>query len=178
MDLQPTLAGESVALRPIRGEDYAALYEVASDPAIWALHPARDRWQEPAFRAYFDSWLMRGGGLLIEERATGRAIGASCYSLEGRLPGEVEIGWTFLARDHWGGATNAEVKRLMIGHALASVERAVFRVAATNLRSRRALEKIGAVLTDRTETIDVAGAPVLHLLYAVGREAPIAAASA
>jgi RimJ/RimL family protein N-acetyltransferase len=171
MDLQPTLAGESVLLRPIRAEDFAALHEVASDPLLWAQHPARDRWREEAFRLYFETWFLRGGGLLIAERATARTIGASCYSLEGRLPGEVEIGWTFLARDHWGGNTNREVKALMIRHALGSFERVVFRVAETNLRSRRALEKIGAVLTDRTEPIEIAGAAVTHLVYAVGRNA-------
>jgi RimJ/RimL family protein N-acetyltransferase len=174
MDLQPTLVGESVLLRPIRAEDFAALHEVASDPLLWAQHPAHDRWQEEAFRLYFDTWFLRGGGLLIAERPTGRTIGASCYSLEGRLPGEVEIGWTFLARGHWGGSTNREVKALMIRHALRSFERVIFRVAETNLRSRRALEKIGAVLTGRREPIEIGGAAVTHLVYAVGRDAEIA----
>ena len=145
---------------------------MAGDPELWAQHPASDRWREEAFRAYFDAWLLRGGGLAIVERTSGRLIGASCYSLEGRLPGEVEIGWTFLARDHWGGATNHEVKRLMVGHALDHCERAVFRVAETNLRSRKALEKIGARLTDRTEEADVAGRPVRHVVYALDRPVP------
>ena len=174
MDLQPTLEGDAVTLRPIRPADFDALLAVAGDPEIWIQHPARERYREPEFRAYFDNWLMRGGGLIICERGTGRAIGASCYSLEGRRPGEVEIGWTFLARDHWGGATNREAKRLMIRHALRSVERVVFRVASTNLRSRRALEKIGATLTDRTETVEVSGAMVEHVVYEIGRDAPIA----
>jgi RimJ/RimL family protein N-acetyltransferase len=177
MDLQPTLQGESVLLRPIRPEDHDALLAVAADPELWAQHPARDRYREAEFRTYFECWLMRGGGLIICERSTRRPIGASCYSFEGRRPGEVEIGWTFLARDHWGGATNREVKRLMIRHALSSVERVVFRVAATNMRSRRALEKIGARLTDRTEEIEVAGSPTLHVVYEIGRDAPIAGAT-
>ncbi len=174
MDLQPTLSGRTVRLRPIQSDDFQSLYAVASDPDLWALHPARDRWREPEFRDYFDTWLTRGGGLAIEERATARVIGASCYSVEGRAPGEVEIGWTFLARDHWGGATNREVKRLMIGHALRSFEQMVFRVADTNLRSRAALEKIGATLTDRTEKIEIGGRPVRHVLYAIDGSAPIA----
>ncbi len=174
MELQPTLSGPTVTLRPIRREDYAALYEAASDPQLWALHPAQDRWREPDFRAYFDTWLMRGGGLAIREAATERVIGASCYSLEDRLPGEVEIGWTFLARDHWGGTSNREVKRLMIGHALQFTERVVFRVAETNFRSRAALEKIGAVLTDRTESIESGGRMVTHVVYAIDRDAVIA----
>ena len=174
MDLQPTLSGPTVTLRPIGPADFAALHAVASDPALWALHPAHDRWQEQRFRAYFDTWLIRGGGLAIVDRGTGRIIGASCYSLEGRPPGEVEIGWTFLARSHWGGPTNREVKRLMIAHAAGHFDTIVFRVAETNLRSRRALEKIGARLTDRSEEIDVGGAIVRHLVYAIDRSAAIA----
>lgn len=159
-------------LRPIRRSDYAALLAVASDPALWAQHPASDRWREEAFRTYFDTWLVRGGGLAIIESASGRVIGASCYSLEGRLPGEVEIGWTFLATDHWGGATNREVKRLMVGYALEHHERVVFRVAETNRRSRRALDKIGALLTDRMEDIDVGGRSVRHVVYALDHALP------
>lgn len=173
MDLQPTLEGPTVRLMPIRPVDFEGLYAVASDPQLWALHPAHDRWLEPNFRAYFDTWYLRGGGLAIVELASGQIIGASCYSLEGRAGGEVEIGWTFLARSHWGGRTNREVKRLMIGHALRSFERVVFRVAETNLRSRGALEKIGAVLTHGTEEIDVGGQMVKHLVYAIDAGAPI-----
>lgn len=174
MDLQLTLSGSTVWLRPIAPADFADLHAVARDPQIWALHPARDRWQEAQFRTYFDTWFLRGGGLAIVERESGKIIGASCYSTEGRAPGDVEIGWTFLARAHWGGRTNREVKRLMIGHALKSFDRVVFRVAETNLRSRGALEKIGAVLTDETEEIEVGGRSVTHLVYAIGPEAPIA----
>ena len=167
MNLQPVLTGPTLSLAPIRPEDGEELYAVARDPLIWALHPAQDRWQRPDFEAYFARWLLAGGGLAVRERATGRVIGASCYSAEGRLSGEVEIGWTFLARDNWGGATNGEVKSLMIGHALQSVEQVVFRVAESNLRSRRALEKIGATLTDPSEPIEINGRPVPHLVYAI-----------
>jgi RimJ/RimL family protein N-acetyltransferase len=174
VDLQPTLSGDAIRLRPIRPDDFAALYAVACDPQLWALHPARDRWQEPQFRSYFDTWFLRGGGLAIVERASGEIIGASCYSTEGRAAGQVEIGWTFLARAHWGGRTNREVKRLMIGHALKSFDCVIFRVAETNLRSRSALAKIGAVPTGGREEIEVGGQRVDHLVYAIGREASIA----
>ena len=167
MEPTPVLTGATVRLVPIRPEDREALYAVARDPLIWELHPARDRWQRPQFEAYFDRWYLNSGGMRIEARATGDVIGASCYSTEFARPGEIEIGWTFLRRDHWGGSTNAEVKALMIGHALTRVERVIFRVAATNLRSRRALEKIGATLTDREESIDMNGVAVPHLVYAV-----------
>ena len=59
---------------------------------------------------------------------------------------EVEIGWTFLERAFWGGAINAEMKSLLLGHAFRFVERVVFVVGETNWRSRKAMEKIGGRL--------------------------------
>ena len=56
------------------------------------------------------------------------------------------IGYTFLSRSHWGGAANAEMKRLMLQHAFTDVQEVIFSVAEHNLRSRRAVEKLGAEL--------------------------------
>jgi RimJ/RimL family protein N-acetyltransferase len=144
-DPQPHLAGSLVELRPLRADDYDALYAVASDPLIWELHPD-ERWREDVFRDFFAEHLATGGALAILDRADGRVIGTSRYHDYDPEESEVEIGWTFLARSHWGGTVNGEVKRLMLEHAFRSVERVVFYVAPENLRSRRAVEKIGATL--------------------------------
>ena len=141
---QPYLEGPHVRLRPLREADFEALYEVARDPLLWEQHPCPDRWEEPVFRAYFDEALACGGALVIEDSASGRALGASQFRWLDESKGELEIGWTFLARARWGGATNGEVKRLMVGHALRFATRVVFFVGLDNLRSQRALEKIGA----------------------------------
>lgn len=166
-DLQPTLVGERLLLRPLRSEDFGALYAVARDPEIWALHPAHDRWREDVFRRFFDKALASGGALVVLERDTGRVIGSSRYYHEFDGPGEIVLGFTFLARDHWGGATNRELKRLMIGHALSFAHTALFSVGETNLRSRRAMEKIGGRLTERTlDTADQGR----HIVYAITPE--------
>lgn len=167
--LQPTLAGAIVALRPVVAADWDALYAVASDPLIWAGHPMRDRWQEAVFRRFFDEALASGGGLVATDAASGAVIGFSRYDRERVEPGEVEIGWTFLARSHWGGAANADMKRLMIAHALRHFDRALFLVGETNLRSRRAMEKIGGRLTDRTYDADLPHGVVRHVIYAIDR---------
>lgn len=171
LDRQPTLEGERLLLRPLQADDWEALYAVASDPEIWALHPMRDRWREPVFREFFDDALAQGGALAVIERASGATIGSSRFqSYDPAEGGSVEIGWTFLARSHWGGATNRELKRLMLGHALARVRRAVFRIGERNWRSRRAMEKIGGRLTDRTERLELPTGPVVHLIYEIDRE--------
>lgn len=169
---QPVLEGELVRLRPLRAEDWEALFAVASDPLIWAQHPAHDRWREPVFRAFFDDALANKGALAVIDAPTGAVIGSSRFQgLEEAGGGSVEIGWTFLARLHWGGRYNHEMKRLMLAHALASVAEVRFAVGEGNTRSRRALERIGAKLTDRREERIMAGGElILHLTYAITRE--------
>jgi RimJ/RimL family protein N-acetyltransferase len=170
MDRQPTLRGEHLLLRPLRADDWEALWAIASDRAIWALHPAHDRWQQPVFRAFFADALAKGGALLVIERANERAIGSSRFqAYDPADGGSVEIGWTFLARDHWGSGANAEMKRLMLEHAFRFVERVVFRVGESNVISRKALANIGATLTDRRESSVMAGKPVGHVVYEITR---------
>ncbi|HSF13659.1 MAG TPA: GNAT family N-acetyltransferase [Erythrobacter sp.] len=176
LDRQPVLEGEHVLLRPLRPDDWDALFAVASDPLIWAQHPAHDRWQEPVFRAFFDDALANKGALVAIDRASGAVIGSSRFQGLDEAPkgggvGSVEIGWTFLARSHWGGTYNRDMKRLMLAHALASVAECRFLVGATNTRSRTALENIGAKLTDRREERIMAGGEIIpHLTYVITRE--------
>jgi len=170
MDRQPVLEGERLLLRPLTEADRELLYAVASDPRIWELHPVSTRWQEPVFRAQFDDWLAHGGTLVVIDKAAGRIVGSSTFRPLASDPGAMEIGWTFLATSHWGGSYNAEMKRLMLGHALQSVERVVFRVGHQNWRSRRAMEKIGGRLTADTEMIETPSGPVLYVHYEITRE--------
>ncbi|MGZ3399157.1 MAG: GNAT family N-acetyltransferase [Caulobacteraceae bacterium] len=163
---QPRLQGERLLLRPVTPQDWAPLYALGSDPLVWEAHPASDRWREPVFRAYFEDGLASGGALVAEEAASGAVIGWSRYSGQYVDPGEVEIGWTFLGRDWWGGVYNGEMKRLMLAHAFRYVDRVILRIGETNGRSRRAAEKIGARLQPgRTGEEPTPG--VVHLFYAV-----------
>jgi N-acetyltransferase len=150
-DLQPVLTGEIVELRPLREEDFPALFAVASDPLIWEQHPDPDRCTEPVFRQFFHGAMDSGSAFLALDRKDGRVIGSSRFAGYDEANGEIEIGWTFLARSHWGGAFNREMKRLMLAHAFQFVRRVIFWVGVNNSRSQRALEKIGAscVRSDR-----------------------------
>jgi len=172
LDRQPVLEDEHVRLRPLRAADWEALFAVASDPLVWEQHPAHDRWKEEVFRPFFADALANRGALIVSDAKTGAVIGSSRFQgLEEADGGSVEIGWTFLARSHWGGTHNHAMKRLMLAHALASVAEVRFLVGATNTRSRQALEKIGAVLTQRREDRVMAdGAVIEHLTYVITRE--------
>ena len=144
-ELQPTLTGTLLELRPLRRDDFDALYAAASDPLIWEQHPESDRYKRDVFQRYFDGAIESGGAFAVVDRQTGRVIGSSRYHGYDEAASEVEIGWTFLERAYWGGAYNREMKRLMVGHALTFVTRVVFLVGLTNTRSQRAMEKVGGV---------------------------------
>jgi RimJ/RimL family protein N-acetyltransferase len=146
VELQPVLEGELVRLRPLRPADYDELYAVARDPLIWAQHPASDRHEPVVFREFFREALASGGAFLVLDAADGRAIGSTRYHGHDAARREVEIGWTFLARSHWGGRHNAEMKRLMLDHAFRFVDTVVFRIDPENWRSRKSVEKLGARL--------------------------------
>jgi RimJ/RimL family protein N-acetyltransferase len=144
-DLQPTLKGELLELRPLRPGDFDALYSVSCDPLLWEQHPDKNRYKEEVFRAFFRGALESGGALLAVDARDGRVIGSSRFHGYSEEKREVEIGWTFLARSHWGGMFNREMKTLMLRHAFRFVDSVVFVVGDQNRRSQRAVEKVGAL---------------------------------
>jgi RimJ/RimL family protein N-acetyltransferase len=148
-DRQPVLKGDILELRPLRSEDFQALYAVASDPLIWEQHPVRTRYQEEVFKGFFREALESGGALIVIDSNGGRVIGSSRFHGYDEEKSEIEIGWTFLARSHWGGIYNKEMKRLMLRHAFRFVNSVIFLVGPQNVRSQRAIEKIGG---DRVES--------------------------
>jgi len=168
-DLQPTLEGDQVLLRPLEAADWEGLFAVASDPEVWAQHPAPDRYQEAVFRQFFQVALSSRAALTCVERETGTLMGSSRYHGHDPARREVEIGWTFLGRSWWGRGHNAEMKRLMLGHAFSFVDTVVFWVGVENHRSRRAMEKIGGVLRPGLVRRQPGDAP--HVVYEIRRDA-------
>jgi len=149
MDLQPRLAGELIEARPLQQDDFDALYEAASDPLIWEQHPESDRYRREVFQKFFDEAIDSGGAFAVMDRNTGRIIGSSRYCYLNPQDREVEIGYTFLDRAHWGGLYNGELKSLMLKHAFRYVDQVVFIVGLNNIRSQKALQRIGARLQER-----------------------------
>ncbi|MBC8191152.1 MAG: GNAT family N-acetyltransferase [FCB group bacterium] len=144
-DLQPVLKSKNLRLRPLRGDDFDDLFAVASDPLIWEQHPASTRYTPAVFKTLFQESMDSGGALIVHDIKTQQAIGSSRFHGYDEEKSEVEIGWTFLARSYWGGQFNAEMKQLMLEHAFQFVNCVVFLVGPQNIRSQRAVEKIGGV---------------------------------
>jgi RimJ/RimL family protein N-acetyltransferase len=144
-DLQPTLEGELVRLRPLREDDWEPLFAAASDPLLWEQHPQPTRYQEKVFREYFQGAMECGGAFVVIDRKTEQIIGSSRFIGYDEERSEIEIGFTFLARAYWGGVYNREMKDLLLRHAFKFVRHVVFLVGPENLRSQKAMEKIGGV---------------------------------
>lgn len=165
--LQPTLVGKSISLRPLQTVDFESLYAAASDPLIWELHPEPLRYQREVFeRGFFTSALASGGALVVTDNASGQLIGSSRYYDWKPVEREVAIGFTFLSRSHWGGTANREMKRLMLNHAFQWAKVAWFHVGVNNLRSRKAMEKIGGRLSHE-KSFEIHGTVHMHAFYRI-----------
>jgi N-acetyltransferase len=148
-DSQPHLTGELLEACPLVAADHDGLRAAAADPLTWEQHPDKTRHTADGFERWFADALNSGGALTVRDEAGGRPIiGSSRYHGYDEGRSEVEIGWTFLARSHWGGRYNAELKRLMLDHAFRFVDTVIFVIHAANTRSQRAVEKLGAVRSD------------------------------
>ena len=164
-DLQPTLTGNSIYLRPLQIEDAEGLYKVASDPLIWEQHPSPMRYERAVFDAeIFQTGLASQSTLVAVDSKTNEIIGSSRYYDVDAKRREIAVGFTFLSRLHWGGLVNAEMKDLMLSHAFNWAKRVWFHVGIDNIRSQKAMEKIGGKLS-HTAPRTLNGTPVMHCYY-------------
>jgi RimJ/RimL family protein N-acetyltransferase len=141
------------------------MFAAASDPLIWEVHPVRDRYTQAVFKEYFDGAIASQSAFAFIERANGSLIGSSRYHEHHPERSEIEIGWTFLVRAYWGGATNREIKRLMLNHAFTFVDTVLFWVGESNWRSQRAMTKIGGIRRDGL--VSRPGAPGSHVVFEI-----------
>ncbi len=95
---------------PLRPEELGRTVCSRSGPFdLRKLHPAPDRYKKRkrCSKSIFGRRWIQGDLSIAVDRKTGKIIGSSRYFWYGPEPGEMEIGWTFLARSHWGGVYNS-----------------------------------------------------------------------
>lgn len=161
-DPQPVLEGRGLRLRPLSIADRDGLFRAAADPLLWAQHPAKTRHERSVFDPYFDFLLSRGTALVAEDHGT--VIGTSSFYLTPEDPPAASIGFTFLARSHWGGAANREMKGLMLAHLFRHHDSAWLHIAPDNIRSQKATEKLGAI-RQADRVLDLGTGAALHATY-------------
>jgi RimJ/RimL family protein N-acetyltransferase len=167
MNRQPVLQDDHVILTPLRPDEFEELLTVAADPLIWEQHPNPDRWKREVFRTYFDGALTSGGAFMIRNKANGVPIGSTRFYDHDLEASEVKIGYTFFSRDHWGAGTNQRVKRLMLDHAFRHVQHVIFHVGAQNLRSRIAMQRLGAELIREEDVAYFGESPRRNVVFRI-----------
>ena len=143
------LEGARARLEPLAEGHLPALVARCADPALWEFtFQANPFANEAGAREYLASALAdpTGHPFAIVDRATGLAIGSTRYLDVVPEHRKLEIGWTFLARDVWRTGMNHEVKLLLLSYAFETYGaiRVQFKADASNMRSREAIERLGA----------------------------------
>lgn len=148
INLQPILDNKLIRIKPLIEQDYKLLYQVAMDPLIWKQHPFPGRYKRNEFDRFFKDSIDSNGALVIIDKKNGKIIGSSRFKKVDLIENAVEIGWTFLSRKYWGGKYNISLKLLMIDYAFTFFEDVIFYVSQNNIRSQKAIEKLGAKKTN------------------------------
>jgi len=151
INLQPILEDELITLRPLRENDFDSLYEVAKDPLIWEQHPCNERYKKSAYSEFFNDSLRSKGALIIIDKENNKIIGSTRFKPVKNVKNAIEIGWSFLSRDYWGGKFNKSMKKLMINYTFETMEDIIFYIGKDNIRSQKAVEKIGGIRITETK---------------------------
>lgn len=139
------LENEIVKILPIKPSDFDEIYEIASDPLIWEQHPTPDRYKKEVFQLFFDGAIKSKAAYLVYDSKNKKLIGSTRFYDIDFEKNTIAIGYTFLARSHWGSTFNKSLKTLMIDFIFNAVDEVIFHVGSENWRSKKALENIGAI---------------------------------
>ena len=168
-DTSCILKGEGLTLSPLVASDYALLFKAASDPLIWAGHPAKARYTEEVFRPYFNALLAAGGTYVIRQDENDQVIGCSRYYVAEDAPNDIAIGFTFIVRACWGGSVNRRLKSVMMDHAFGRFDHIWLHIAPDNIRSQQAAKNLGAQYNGEVE-ITLLGATSRNFAYFFERD--------
>lgn len=153
IDLQPILENQDLLIKPLQSFDFESLYIVAADPLIWEQHPSKDRWKKEVFETFFQGAMESGGAYKVINKDSGAIIGSTRFYDYKADGSSIQIGYTFYARDYWGGGINLAVKKLMLDYIFQYVTQVKFQIGAENLRSQIAIGRLGAIKIEEKEVI-------------------------
>jgi len=166
---QPILEDENVLLTPLLEEHFDQVYEVARDPILWEHHPISNGYEIEGFKAFFKK-AIEIGSLLIIDKVKGKAIGCTRFYNYNENESSVVIGQTFYAKAYWGTGYNTRVKAVMLKYAFNFVQKIIFLVIVNNFRSRKAVEKLGAIAQREMEW-EVEGRTLRCVVYELNKKA-------
>ncbi len=111
-----------------------------------------------------------GGAFLVLDNQTKEIIGSSRFYEFNSEERSVAIGYTFIARDHWGSVYNTALKSIMIDHAFKFVNTVIFHIGSNNIRSQKAITKLGATKISEVKMEYYGELPQLNFTYQITNE--------
>ena len=147
MKFKDKYENDNYLIKKLKISDFNLLYDVGKNPSIWEQHPENDRWKLEKFKNYFNNGIQNEFGIYgIFDKKENRLIGSSRYYDYNKLKLSIKVGFTFLIPEYWGTSANYQIKVLMLTEAFKNLKKVYFDIGFNNLRSRKAIEKLGAVL--------------------------------
>jgi N-acetyltransferase len=169
-DLQPThLQNQLIKLVPLQETDFEELYIIANDELLWEQHPNKLRYQKPIFQNFFEGAIQSKGAFFIREATTNEPIGSSRFYDYNPETSSILIGYSFIGRKYWGNGYNKAVKKLMMDYAFQYVDTIYFHIGANNIRSQKAMEKIGGIKIDEFEVEYFGEDSKLNYIYRINK---------
>jgi RimJ/RimL family protein N-acetyltransferase len=143
-----------VRLEPLSPDHADGLERAGADPSIWtylptARHRTRADFERLIHEAIRDwqSGVSLPFAIIRPENGVDVVVGTTRYLDFRRADRGLEIGWTFLEPAQQGTEVNTRCKRLLLEHAFERLGmlRVQLKTDLRNLRSQRAIERLGAV---------------------------------
>ena len=146
------LENKVVKLRQTKKEDFNELFKLAGKKEIWEQHSNKDRYKKSVFLEYFEQGLKNDlGSLTIISKRDKKIVGwTRLYDFD-KNKSTVKIGYTFLGRLYWGSNINYNSKKLILNHLFLFLDHVCFNIFEKNIRSQKAVKKLGATLNSQTE---------------------------
>ena len=169
-NLQPeNLQNELIKLVPLQENDFEELYQVASDKLIWEQHPNKMRYERAVFENYFEGAMQSKGAFFIRDTNSNEPMGCTRFYDFDENDSSVLIGYTFIGRQFWGKGYNTALKKIMLDYAFQFVDKVYFHIGAQNIRSQKAIEKIGAIKVDEFEVAYYGEISKLNFVYLISK---------
>ena len=169
MNIQATLENENVKLVPLNPNDLEELFSVASDPKIWEQHPNKDRYQREVFEKFFQGAIESKGEFKIMDKSSNEVAGSTRFYDYNPKENSIFIGYTFYATKFWGSKLNPQVKKLMLDYIFQFVDKVNFHVGKDNIRSQKAMEKLGAKKVDEVNVAYFGEPAKLNVVFEIDK---------
>lgn len=145
------LEGTTVDLIALEKEHLEELYQASADKELWRLVLTDCSDRDTFYDNYQNALIAREKGLqypfVIIDKRTQKIIGSTRFFEMYEADKKLEIGWTWITQEYWGSVVNLECKLLLLTYCfeVLKTNRVQLKTKDTNIRSRKAIEKIGGV---------------------------------